>query len=77
MVDEKEDGEGEDGKDVVGGATGEGGHPFFDARPHLDLVQPGARSAHLRINCLHLFLAWGGFGENWMLWMYWDKIFGS
>ena len=25
MVDEKEDGEGEDGKDVVGGATGEGG----------------------------------------------------
>ena len=60
MVDEKEDGEGEDGKDVVGGATGEGGHPLFDARPHLDLVQPGARSAHLRINCLHLLLAWGG-----------------
>ena len=60
MVDEKEDGEGENGKGVVGGATGEGGHPFFDARPHLDLVQPGAGSAHLRINCLHLFLAWGG-----------------
>ena len=57
MVDEKEDGEGEDGQDVVGGATGEGGHAFFDARPHLDLVQPGATSAHLRINCLHLFLA--------------------
>ena len=60
MVDEKEDGEGENGKGVVGGATGEGGQPFFDAGPHLDLVQPGAGSAHLRINCLHLFLAWGG-----------------